>query len=115
MLMAEQPGQNPRCLRHPSRARFRRLLPSQMTTDKSVQTLDDLVDNKVIRLLPIDRNDCLTVERGEARVMATLAVPALIQNENVFLHWTFLILRAGNCPDLHQRKIAAIGMGTVLR
>src|SRR6202011_819186 len=70
---------------------FHRLLPSQITTDKSVQTLDDLVDNKVIQLLPIDRNDRLLVESGDTRVMTTLAVPALIQIENVFVHRTFLI------------------------
>ena len=86
-----------------------------MTTDKSVQTLYNLVDQKVIWLLPIDSNDCLAVEPGDTRVMATLAVPGLIQIENVFLHWTFLILCAGNFPDLHQCEIAAVGMGTVLR
>lgn len=58
--------------------RFRRILLSQTASDQSVEPLYDLMDKKVIWLLPIDRNDCLTVEPDQTRVMATLAVPNFI-------------------------------------
>ena len=59
-----------------------------------MQTIYDLMNKEVIVLLAIDGDDCLTVECCETRVMTALAVPRLIQIENVFLRRTFLVLGA---------------------
>src|SRR5262245_27953920 len=72
------------------------------------------MNNEVIGFLAIDGHDCLTAERGDTRVMTTRAVPGSIQIENILLRWAFVVLDARNCPDLHQREVAAVGVGTVL-